>query len=379
MSKIKKVRRCVSCGEVLQTTNPQVPGFTTEANLQKHVVVLCETCFNKQNLSHDALNEPIFNEDFRVILEKARVTESLIVYVVDLFSYETSFMSEVAAAIRDNPLIVVANKFDILPEGTDETTVLENVKKRAEDADLHPLKYIVASSTKNYNIDEVLKAILDHRNGRNVYIIGAVGSGKSALVNSLLKVYKNPTNFYISTSIYPNTTLEVIEIPLDRRSAMYDTPGLSISNSMIGFFADEREVIRTIVPREQIKPRSVIIGPRDILLYGGVAAIQFVSGIRSTFTSNVSNEVKIHRTNKDRFERFFKGLIRKDESRPLSKKITTTKDFDVYEIQVDFGGNRQLVDIHIAGLGWVSFKDRRQNIRVYVPKGVSIDIGLAKV
>ena len=379
MSKIKKIRRCISCGEVLQVENPQEPGFTTPQALQKHVIVLCEQCFAKQNQGHDVLNEPIFNEDFRVILEKARVTKSLIVYLVDLFSYETSFMSEVAEAIRNNPLIIVANKFDILPEKANEEKILEAVKRRAEDADLHPLEYIVASSTKNYKTEEVLKAINKYRGGRNVYIIGAVGSGKSALVNSLLKIYKNPTNFYITTSIYPNTTLEVIEIPLDSRTAMYDTPGLSISNSMIGYFSDEKEVIRTLVPRERIVPRQIIIGTKEVLVFGGVALLEVVNGIRSSYYCYFSNEVKIHRTTSDRAEGFMKSLIRKQQTKPISKKITSSKDFDLYEINVDYGGNREFVDISIAGLGWISFKDRRQTIRIYVPKGVSIYHGLAKL
>ena len=80
-----------------------------------------------------------------------------------------------------------------------------------------------------------------------------------------------------------------------------------------------------------------------------------------------------------RAEGFMKSLIKKQQTKPISKKITSSKDFDVYEINVDYGGNREFVDISIAGLGWISFKDRRQTIRIYVPKGVSIYHGLAKL
>ena len=160
---------------------------------------------------------------------------------------------------------------------------------------------------------------------------------------------------------------------------MYDTPGLSISNSMIGYFSDEKEVIRTLVPRERIVPRQMIIGTKEVLVFGGVALLEVVNGIRSSYYCYFSNEVKIHRTTSDRAEGFMKSLIRKQQTKPISKKITSSKDFDLYEINVDYGGNREFIDISIAGLGWISFKDRQQTIRIYVPKGVSIYHGLAKL
>lgn len=376
MSEVKKVRRCYGCGEILQTTEPGKPGFTTEFQLARHEIVLCQTCFEKNAVGHDALNEPIFNADFNIILARIKATQALIVYVVDLFTFETSFMSEVTDAIRDNRILVVANKLDLLPEKVEQEKIRAYVAKRCEQASLKPEKIVLASSTKNYNIEEVMESIEELRDGRSVYFIGAVSSGKSSLINTLLKNFQNESRYYITTSFYPNTTLKVIEIPLDDRSAIYDTPGLSISNSIVGRMANEREVIRTIVPRSTVTPRVYTLRAGQSLIFGGLARFDFLSGPRTTFTVYVANDVKIHRVDLRQADNTFDRLIKRNETQPISKTINSHIDLDVYEIKVDYDDN---CDVALTGLGWVSFKGEKQVLRAYVPKGVSIYHNTSKI
>ena len=376
MSEVKKVRRCYGCGEILQTENPQAPGFTTAFQMARHEIVLCQSCFEKNHAGHDALNEPIFNADFNTILTQIKATQALIVYVVDLFTFETSFISEVTDAIRDSRIILVANKIDLLPANIKRDKIQDYVAKRCEQASLKPAKIILTSSTKNYNIEEVMASIEELRDGHSVYFIGSVSSGKSSLINTLLKNFKNESNFYITTSFYPNTTIKVIEIPLDDRSAIYDTPGLSISNSVIGQMANEKDVIRTIVPRSTIHPQIFALRPGQSLLIGAIARFDYMSGPRSNFTVYVANDVSIHRVETRRADATLDRLIKRKEARPISKTIASHLDLDVYEIRVDYD---DYCDISFAGLGWVAFKGKKQVIRTYVPKGVSIYHNTSKI
>jgi len=376
MSEVKKVRRCYGCGEILQTEDPQAPGFTTAFQLAKHDIVLCQKCFEKNHAGHDALNEPIFNADFNTILARIKATQALIVYVVDLFTFETSFMSEVTDAIRDNRMILVANKIDLLPANVKQDKIHAFVAKRCEQASLKPERIILASSTKNYNIEEVMASIEELRDGHSVYFIGAVSSGKSSLINTLLKNFKNESNYYITTSFYPNTTLKVIEIPLDDKSAIYDTPGLSISNSVIGQMANEKDVIRTIVPRATIRPQTFALRPGQSLLFGAIARFDCLAGPRTNFTVYVANEVRIHRVETKHADATLDRLIKRQETRPISKTITSHLDLDVYDIRVDYDDK---CDISFAGLGWVTFTGKKQVIRTFVPKGVSIYHNTSKI
>ena len=69
-------------------------------------------------------------------------------------------------------------------------------------------------------------------------------------------------------------------------------------------------------------------------------------------------------------ERFVK-LIASKAVKPVYQGISSVKDLDVYEIDVN-DSRTTYRDIGILGLGWINFKASNQIIRIYVPKGVSI-------
>ena len=62
----------------------------------------------------------------------------------------------------------------------------------------------------------IIQLIINH--GRNVYIVGVTNVGKSSLINALLKHYGTGDDTLITTSEFPGTTLDLIEIPLDNQS-----------------------------------------------------------------------------------------------------------------------------------------------------------------
>jgi ribosome biogenesis GTPase A len=207
-----------------------------------------------------------------------------------------------------------------------------------------------------------------------IYVIGAVSSGKSSLINAFFRVYKNTTMNYITTSIYPNTTLRVIEIPVDDDISIFDTPGLSINNTVLGVL--ERDVIRVVVPRKEIKPRNFQLVPNNSLLIGGIARIDYLSGPRTNFTLYVANDVRVLRTQTNRASETLKNIIRYKKTTPISKSIRTIADLDAYDLT--FEGDEKM-DISIAGLGWISFTAKGQTIRVFAPQGVAIRSNKAKI
>ncbi|NCB13824.1 MAG: hypothetical protein EOM78_19680, partial [Erysipelotrichia bacterium] len=170
--------------------------------------------------------------------------------------------------------------------------------------------------------------------GKDVYVLGAVSSGKSSMINTLLKVYQNETKNFITTSIYPNTTLKVIEIPLDDKTFIFDTPGLSISNSLVSKV--EKEVLRLIVPKVEIKPKVHQLNEGQSLFFGGIGRFDFVKGKRTGFTVYCSEGVQIHRTPLVRATQTFDSMVKGRKLKPISKLVQSNLDLDVYEVKIDF-------------------------------------------
>ena len=77
-------------------------------------------------------------------------------------------------------------------------------------------------------------------------------SGKSTLINKLIKNYTNK-QLEVTTSLYPSTTLNKIEINLDNLKKIIDTPGLLNEGSILNNLSLKE--IKKITLKE-IKPRS---------------------------------------------------------------------------------------------------------------------------
>ncbi len=375
MSELKRIRRCYGCGVILQTIDETLPGFVPEETLGKHEVVLCQRCFRLQHYGKDEHpGEPVVNEEFFRILEAAQQENALIVYVFDLFSFESSFVTAINEKIKGLTTLIVANKRDLLPREVSDQKLRDYVQKRAVEAGMVVSDIVITSSIKNYNMDELKEKITSIRQGRNVYFIGAASSGKSSIINNFIKNYSNTTSMLITTSPFPGTTLRVIEIPLDEKSFLFDTPGISVDNSLI--FKVEKEVLKTITPLKEVKPRTFQLNQGQSLILGGLARLDFVHGKRTGFSVYLANPVDINRSKIERADRTMESLIKNKSVKPISKIVTGIKDLEAFEITVT---ETNRLDVGITGLGWIAFKGNGQVLRVMIPKGVKAYIKSAKI
>jgi hypothetical protein len=376
MEQNDKILRCPGCGAILQTSYPGEEGFIPLHVLNESApgTAICKRCFRIQHYNDDPAKEPIISQEFFKIINDAKASKALIVYVIDVFNFEASFNREINEALTGMDIILVANKVDLLPKSTNQTKLTDFVLQRAKAAKLNVSHVISVSSTKNFNTDELLKVIIDNYNDRDVFFIGAVSSGKSSLIKALLKNYKNDTTRLITTSIYPNTTLKVIEIPLDENRVIYDTPGLSINNSLLGIA--ERDVVRDIVPRDEIKPVTFQLRAGQSILIGGVARFDFIKGPRSGFTFYFAPNVKLLRTELSKANSTFNSLIKSKKTQPISKLVFDNTDLEVTELTVEI---KEKVDVAWSGLGFVAFKGNGQVLKVYSPRGVVVTHNKSKV
>ena len=186
------------------------------------------------------------------LFENIIKSKCLVVYVIDIFNFDLKTVKEMLSKLNNKVLFVI-NKADILPQSVKKEKVVEWIKELIHDR--HIIKYITTSTQNNHNIDELREAIEKYREGKSVYFVGSTNAGKSSIINSFLKNYENTTGKFITTSCYANTTLQIVEIPLDRSSYIFDTPGFieigDISHAI------ESKIMNDILPKRKLNLKYI--------------------------------------------------------------------------------------------------------------------------
>ena len=375
MAKLNIIRRCYSCGVVLQSGDQQKGGYVEKELLNdlSKGVLFCQKCFHseKYNLSP---REASLDHEFFTLIADAQATDALIVYVINLFSFEAGFIRALNHWLSGLDILVIANKRDILPKEIDDEILKEYVAHRLRVEKLKVLDVKLVSASENYNIREVIDVIKDLRKRRDVYIIGQKHSGKTTLMEAFLKEYKNLSRGNIVTQNYPGTNLKVMQIPIDQSTYFYDTPGLGNDNSLLEKV--EKQVLKAIIPVKKVEKRAFTLTKGQTLFIGGLARVELVEGEKTAVGCYFSSEVEIKKIIIHEPNNMFLRTINKGLLRPTSKNVQSLKDFDIYDIVVDEEGSR---DIGINGLGWFSFIGANQTFRLYMPKGVSFYTTRSKI
>lgn len=379
MEQISKVRKCFHCGATLQCEDPSKEGYVKPEVLENPTqnFLFCDKCFEAERF-HSLSNEPFIDDDFVTIIKEAKEKDCLLVYVVNLFSFETAFSKEVIDLINGMKILVVGSKFDLLPKGTSKDETAEYVAHRFRVAGLKITAndVMITSLHDEEASQEILTRIFELKNAKNVYIIGCTDCGKTALISSFLKIYTNLSNGNIMTHEYKDTNLKVMEIPLTSCSSMYETPGISITNSIL--FGLDNKTLRAIYLTKPVEPREETISKGHSLFIGGLAVIEQIDGPKTDIICYFHDKVEINKSHVSDVEEKFLKLTKANKLIPSLSKIKSTKDMDVFDIEMknDDGNYR---DLGFTGLGWVSIKSRNQKFRIYVPKGVAIYTSRPKV
>ncbi len=380
MSKIDIVRRCNICGAILQSEDKDAPGYIDGeilANKPLDSLVSCSSCY-EENIFHMAPSSSIVSEDFLTILDDARATEALIVYLVDLFSFESYFVKEINERIKSLPILVIGNKRDLLPKSAKDEDLSEYVAHRFRVAGLPIQKenVLLASLSSQKNLDFLMKEIEERRRAHDVYIIGAPLSGKSFFFNAFLAGFRNKTKRPITTRQYKGTNLRLMRIPLDSSSFLYDTPGAGGLNNLL-LEAESLDAWR-YYPASEVKARVFPYDQGTSFLFGSLARIDFLEvPEKGKLKAYFAPSVDILKSSAKKLDDYFhKGTIYSLKVKPFPNKKISLKELDVFEISIE---EEELRDIGLAGFGWISLKGKGTKIRVYLPKGAGLYTSRAKI
>jgi len=373
MSEVSKVNRCYHCGAVLQTENENEAGYITKEIIDRYPkgLLLCDNCFKNERYNESPKENSSFDLGYQQIINKIKKDNALVVYVVDIFSFEGSFISKLNESLKGINVLAAANKIDLLPSNINYHKLAEYVSNTLKNAKLSVIDTCLVSSNSGYNIDLMYNKIVSLAKNKDVYFLGANESGKTNLINELLKQYQNKTNKPIVTFTFPKTNLRCMKIPLNEKNYIYETPGFFVDNSLLAKV--NKSVAHYIIPRNTIKVHNLTLLANNCLLFSGLAGIVLLSKKTTKLSVYISNQVELIKT-KDIEKTML--LLKKKKFKLMSENVSSSTDFDAFDIQID---EDKYLTLGILGLGFITLKGEKQLFRILVPKGVYIFINDNKI
>ncbi|KAI4836278.1 GTP-binding protein [Plasmodium brasilianum] len=217
----------------------------------------------------------------------------------------------------------------------------------------------------------------------NIYIVGNANSGKSSLINYLLKNIEKKDNKHlsISNSIIPGTTLKNIQIKLNKNITINDTPGIISHNSLLSYlnFDELKHVVCTKLKK---KIPSIYINENDFIFIGGILYIQILSikkfySIMSFFMSEKIPIIKRKNFSKDATnflkEKIKNGFLYPPFSVERFDQISDFKKcyFSINNPCADIDSSNY--DIYVQGLGSITFYSFQSiEFNLYTLKNVDV-------
>ncbi|KAM9997850.1 hypothetical protein ACTFIY_007514 [Dictyostelium cf. discoideum] len=391
-----KLPRCTGCGSTLQTTSPKEPGYLPESIAIKHIEQLNEEKIEKIENSkpieeQDKSGEEYFNsfyiikkknnekkvcqrchilknygrvapvaipiEKFKDNLSQLKDLNCLVVKVVDLMDFNGTFIEDFREIIGRNPVIVVGNKMDLLPDDIHKDRIEQWIRSEAKKRGLSHISHVkLISSASGDGMKQFIIELEKLRKSRDVFIVGCSNVGKSTFVNTLIKEYNNRVEFTtnekleskkqaepltiqeqkdldrekllkslqskITTSVLPGTTLNLLSLPLWDNSTLFDTPGIDNPRQMIkNLTIDE---LKQVIPSKRIKPQLAHMIEGKSLFIGGLVRIDY-AGPLSTFMIYTSNSIPLHITSTQKAN----FIIKRHQGSFLTPPILSGSEFSL--------------------------------------------------
>ena len=356
---------CIGCGAPIQTENKEGLGYTPQSALEKGLEtgeVYCQRCFRLRHYN-EITDVHLTDDDFLKLLHEVGDSDALVVNVVDIFDFNGSVIPGLPRFVAGNDVLLVGNKKDILPKSVKDNKVTHWLMERAHEEGMRPVDVVLTSAQNKSAIKDLMEKIEYHRKGRDVYVVGVTNVGKSTLINAIIQEITGDKDI-ITTSRFPGTTLDKIEIPLDDGSYIYDTPGIIHRHQMAHYLTAKN--LKYVSPKKEIKPKTYQLNPEQTLFLGGLGRFDFISGEKQGFTAFFDNELKLHRTKLEGATAFYDKHVGGLLTPPNSKEKEEFPPLVPHEFTI-----KDKTDLVISGLGWIRVNGEAK-VAVWAPEGVAV-------
>ena len=302
---------CIGCGSKFQTLDKNKEGYINPKVYEK--ATLCERCFKIKYYGEAYVTDN--PKDKTSLIKMINDSKKSVVYLVDTLTISKETLSVIDSL--SNKVYLVLTKRDLLPKSVKNSKLKEYISNLTLIKDV-----FVISALKNNGVTELYNELIKN-NEKSVYVIGYTSSGKSTFINKLLMLNGKSGN--ITTSSLPNTTLECINIKLNDKLTLIDTPGFVSENSSYNFI--DVDIYKKLLPKSVIKPKVYTIKKDFMIILEDILRIE----------NNSNEDVNL--------VFYFKNEIKLNKMRSIRNKLL--KDKDKLDVKVSDK------DIILEGLGYI--------------------------
>lgn len=175
---------CPGCGAPLQMDDPDKPGYLPDAALLREEP-LCRRCYR---LRHYGQLEPaaVPEDMYRTTVARVLARPSLVLYVIDVFDVQGSFLRGLTGILAQHDVIALVNKWDLLPHVAHPQAVLDWLRRELIAAGVRPVSVLAVSARTGRGIEELAKVVDARGRNKQVVALGMANVGKSSVLNRLL-------------------------------------------------------------------------------------------------------------------------------------------------------------------------------------------------
>lgn len=270
---------CIGCGSKFQTLDKNKEGYINPKVYEK--ATLCERCFKIKYYGEAYVTDN--PKDKTSLIKMINDSKKSVVYLVDTLTISKESLSVIDSL--SNKVYLVLTKRDLLPKSVKNSKLKEYISNLTLIKDV-----FVISALKNNGVTELYNELIKN-NEKSVYVIGYTSSGKSTFINKLLMLNGKSGN--ITTSSLPNTTLECINIKLNDKLTLIDTPGFVSENSSYNFI--DVDIYKKLLPKSVIKPKVYTIKKDFMIILGDILRIENNSNEDVNLVFYFKNEIKLNK------------------------------------------------------------------------------------
>lgn len=348
-------KKCIGCGNFLNNEENNL-GFVPKLDLNTS---LCQRCFKLKHYN-EFLDSKITTPHIQKILSNLNISNSNVFLVLDVLDIPNTILNK---EIINNAkkLFFIVNKIDKLPNIFNHFTTNKNVKQTINSFGFNNYEIIYTSIKNNSSIKRLMKIINSINKNENIHFIGKSNTGKTSLINCLLKLNKKNTTL-ISNS-YINTTLDFKKIQINKTHNIIDSPGFIDNTNILNFI---NPIKSKLINSNNNVVKNFSLNTGQSIIIEKLAVINYLDGEKCNFSFYIAKNMKLLRCKSSNF----KSNIYNNE---ILVNIEYENEVEWKEMTFILKNNRKY-NLSINGLCSISIGSQGNKISVLIHPDVEVKL-----
>lgn len=382
--------KCTGCGELLQSANPNDLGYVpVSATVSRGDHVYCRRCYKANHygtdfnsIDHERLLESEYQNEldqrYVKMMRGTSSTKTVFMLVIDSYDIKGGFIPHLADIVGNASVLILVNKIDCLPAGTQIGNIRSLVLRYASEHKIKVNDVFFVSGMTGKEIPRVIEFLNRQLNNKKkdvnnkCCVLGAASVGKSTILNRLIEHFA-PNEPLLTTSKQPQTTIDIVRVQIGANSMkepfyLLDSPGYIYFGNYQTYLS--LKSLKMVVPRKPIKVRNYQLQGKQTIIIGGLAIFDFYEP--NNVALIVSNDLYIHRCKSENSL----AVYQSNRHRLLVPPFTSDEQSrsGVWSIRSFEMNGEDSYDIAIAGIGFVHLSKPIGKIVVLLPKNIELTL-----